>query len=923
MASAAVLLQVAAPARVEASQSDLSYISQSTWTADPAAGRVHVVAVVTATSHTVDSGGRRYYYDQVQLTLPSFSAGFTATSPDGQKLPIALESVTSSSVIVVVGLGERLYSDQSGSFTLKFDLVDTGGSTDRDFRISDNVVSFPVWAFSSPNAGGSSIAVTFPPNFTVQEEFGGLTRSVSSSGQVVFTSGANDDPTETSAWFTAVQPVADSDFRVRSVVLGSLSLSLRYWVDDVGWADQVERVLRAGYPVLRAMIGLGDPAQKTLTVEEASSEEIGGFSGAYDPDTGQVLVSYFADPFVILHEVAHMWFNSNLVSDRWVQEGFASYYAQQAVDRLGYIDHAPVLTDRMRQNAVPLNDWVAADQPNTAAEAYLYGASLEAARQIAAEAGQDGLALVWGDARSGREAYQPAYGTQSDVAGAGAIDWRRLYDLLETTTGKSYSAIWRSWVMDPSQAALLDQRDAALAAYAGAEQVASPWNLPPEIRRSLDGWQYSQAIALVTQARGILAQRDQIATEAATEQTKPPPALQTAFEQSGLVVASLEATNELAVLDELSAARQAGTDSEGAAPAVGLLGADPEADLNSARAAFSKGDLNRAASLANSARSAWQSANGAGQVRIFGSLAVLAGALLLLVTFLWTRGGRRGQTIRAGATVAGGSHPARHTFSPGKTARGRPEAIGVGLATMGGAAASAGATANADAGQPAAAEEMSHPARRARPRELFEAPLAATSASGRTSAMGGSDDALPNGHSGAGETGYRGRPCQPDDGPDRDSAAGDSAAGDSAAGDSAAGDSAAGDSAAGDGVAGSNESAYDLLQRGHALLRDHHNAQAAVVLERAARLERSKGSILEALGRAYFNSGQYSRAAETFEALLEVDPSAHYGHFALGLSFVRLGRTPEAKAQLRLAVALDPASDTYRRTLEKVDSRDS
>jgi tetratricopeptide (TPR) repeat protein len=895
LASAAALLQVAAPARVEASQSDLSYISQSTWTADPAAGRVHVVAVVTATSHTVDGGGRRYYYDQVQLTLPAFSAGFAATAPDGQKLPVALESVTSSSVILVVGLGERLYSDQSGSFTLKFDLVDAGGSTDRDFRISDNVVSFPVWAFGSPNAGGSSIAVTFPPNFTVQEEFGGLIRSVSSSGQVVFTSGANDDPTDTSAWFTAVQPVADSDFRVRSVVLGSLSLSLHYWVDDVGWADQVERVLRAGYPVLRAMIGLGDPVQKTLTVEEASSEEIGGFSGAYDPSTGQVLVSYFADPFVILHEVAHMWFNRNFVSDRWVQEGFASYYAQQAVDRLGYIDHAPVLTDRMRQNAVALNDWVAADQPNTAADAYLYGASLEVARQIAAEAGQDGLALVWGDARSGREAYQPVYGTQSDIAGAGAIDWRRLYDLLEMTTGKSYSAIWRSWVMEPSQATLLDQRDAALAAYAEAEQVAGPWNLPPEIRRSLDGWQYGQAIAFVTQARGILAQRDQIATEAATEQTKPPPALQTAFEQSGLAVASLEAANELAVLDELSAARRAGTDSEGAAPAVGLLGADPEADLSSARAAFSKGDLNRAASLANSARSAWQSANGAGQVRIFGSLSVLAGALLLLVTFLWTRG-RRGETITAGAAVAGRSRPARPALSSGKTARSRSGALGVGLATMGDAAASADARASADAAEAAAAEEMSHPARRARPRELVEAPLAATTGSGRTSAMGGSDDALPNDESGAGETGYRGRPRQPDDGRDRDGVAGD-------------------------GAAGPDESAYELLQRGHALLRDHHNAQAAVVLERAARLERGKGSILEALGRAYFNSGQYARAAETFEALLEVDPSAHYGHFALGLSFVRLGRTPEAKTQLRLAVALDPASETYRRSLEKIDSR--
>jgi Flp pilus assembly protein TadD len=116
------------------------------------------------------------------------------------------------------------------------------------------------------------------------------------------------------------------------------------------------------------------------------------------------------------------------------------------------------------------------------------------------------------------------------------------------------------------------------------------------------------------------------------------------------------------------------------------------------------------------------------------------------------------------------------------------------------------------------------------------------------------------------------------------------------------------------------ESAYDLLQRGSVLLEDHHNAQAAVVLERAARLEPHKGSILEALGRAYFNSSQPARAAETFQLLLEVDPSAHYGHFALGLSFARLGRPLEARTHLRLAAAMNPASETYRRALEKAEA---
>ncbi|MFL5674837.1 MAG: tetratricopeptide repeat protein [Chloroflexota bacterium] len=116
------------------------------------------------------------------------------------------------------------------------------------------------------------------------------------------------------------------------------------------------------------------------------------------------------------------------------------------------------------------------------------------------------------------------------------------------------------------------------------------------------------------------------------------------------------------------------------------------------------------------------------------------------------------------------------------------------------------------------------------------------------------------------------------------------------------------------------ETAYDLLQRGTALLEGRHHAQAAIVLERANRLEPGKGSILEALGRAYYNSGQAERAAATFEALLDVDPSSHFGHYALGQSLKRLGRRREAGTHLRLAVALSPGTRLYRDALARLGS---
>lgn len=114
------------------------------------------------------------------------------------------------------------------------------------------------------------------------------------------------------------------------------------------------------------------------------------------------------------------------------------------------------------------------------------------------------------------------------------------------------------------------------------------------------------------------------------------------------------------------------------------------------------------------------------------------------------------------------------------------------------------------------------------------------------------------------------------------------------------------------------ESAYELLQRGLELAARRHHAQAAIVLERAARLEPGRGSILEPLGRALFISGQLALAAGAFESLLAVDPSSHYAHYALGRTLIRRGLPDEGRTHLRLASALAPDSRLYRGALRRL-----
>jgi tetratricopeptide (TPR) repeat protein len=116
------------------------------------------------------------------------------------------------------------------------------------------------------------------------------------------------------------------------------------------------------------------------------------------------------------------------------------------------------------------------------------------------------------------------------------------------------------------------------------------------------------------------------------------------------------------------------------------------------------------------------------------------------------------------------------------------------------------------------------------------------------------------------------------------------------------------------------ESAFDLFQQGSRLLTQRHPAAAAIVLERCLALEPGKASIQEALARAYFDQGAHDRAAETFQAIIDANPLAHYAHFGLGLSRTRLGDLAAGRRHLRMAVFLKPEYEDYRRALRRLDA---
>ena len=624
----------AAPAPVAlGAGSDLTLVTSATYTVVPSRAKVHVVMDVTAANHRADTRVNRYYFDHAFLAVqPGVASPRVVTGPSGAAAHISSRSADAT--MLRLDFGGRLYGGKTTSFRVAFDLTDSGSGARRLVRLGTSLVTFPVWAYASDGATGSRVSVKFPKGYVVAVESGSFASSTKAKdGGVVLATGALANPLGFFAYVSAQQPATYRASKVAVKVSdGTIALTMRAWKDDTAWASRVGTLFRRALPVLRTAIGMAWPHHGPVVVQEAVSRSTGGYAGLYDPKAGQIQVAYWASSAVVVHEAAHGWLNGSLLADRWAVEGFATLYAQQALKTLKIKAMPPALTATLRATAFPLNAWPAAPAPAAATDAYGYAASYALAALIAQRAGPVALARVWADAAAGTGAYQPPTGQGSGSAEtvAGPPDWRGLLDLLEAETGADFTDLWRTWVVRPGEADLLDQRAAARTAYRNALAVTDGWALPRSIRDALRAWQFDTATALLSSARLALAQRAALEAQASAAGVALPDRVRTLFEAGEFEAAAAEAGQERAAVSAIGTATAGrATTPADLLTAVGLIGEDPERDLATARAALVAGDAAGAVTAADAAAQTWAGVHGEGRRRALmgASLMVAIGVL--------------------------------------------------------------------------------------------------------------------------------------------------------------------------------------------------------------------------------------------------------------------------------------------------------
>ncbi len=314
-----------APAPVaRAAATDLTLVTDATYELQPDARLVHVAVKITATNNKAETRTHRYWFDRANLAVLPGISNVKLSGAKGATVHVTKRAATYT--MLRIDFGARLYSGKTKTFTLTFDVKDAAGSPDAQVRIGGVLASFPVWAFASDGAKGSTVTVLFPPGYTVNVDTGAFDDTgTTDAGGTSLTTKPIAEPLAFFAYVTGQRDATYADTPLTIDAAGQpIALTMRAWADDPTWAGKVGEVLSSSLPELAAEIGLPWPHADPVAVQEAESRTTGGYAGLYDPSESRIEIAYWAADLVMIHEAAHAWFNGTLLADRWANEGFAS-----------------------------------------------------------------------------------------------------------------------------------------------------------------------------------------------------------------------------------------------------------------------------------------------------------------------------------------------------------------------------------------------------------------------------------------------------------------------------------------------------------------------------------------------------------------------------------------------------------------------
>jgi hypothetical protein len=607
--------------------------ARTTYAVDPGSAAVHVAIDYVVTNNKSNTTTMLYYYRTLSLGVQPGASNLRAADGSGG---LSTSSTSHPGYTAVqLRLRANLYAHRSTSFTLRYELRGGKPRSASPIRVGRAFVTFGVWAFG--DRGDASVEVRVPAGFTVSLDGDSMTTTSGASGTVL-----RATPSDPDRFFTIVTGDDPAEFDQHKLSLpGGADIVVLSWPEDAGWERSVTGTLETGFPRLQALVGLEWPVDHALRVRERYTPALEGYAGLFKADEG-IDISEDLDPVTVLHEASHAWFNGGLFADRWIYEGLAEEYAWQVLTATGGdpqpIPDQPEPTD---PGARPLLGWTfpqaIRDQATSDEERYGYAASFWVLHQVVGATGLDQMRRAFQAATANITAY-PGTGVPETVPAKD--DWRRFLDLVEPIDEPDpapIEAAMRDVVTTTMEAQTLASRATARDDYRQLVAAGNGWSPPWYVREAMGDWRFEVATGRMAEATAVLTLRDEALAEAGREGLHlDTAAVQRAYEQAGddLVAATALAREELAAIEAIAGAHAAVGRAPDLIAQIGLLGENPKAGYDTARAAFEAGDPGTAIARAQATERAMTAAPARGQERlVLGGIvaAALAGFIVLLV----------------------------------------------------------------------------------------------------------------------------------------------------------------------------------------------------------------------------------------------------------------------------------------------------
>jgi hypothetical protein len=629
----AALVALASPARQSEANELVHISSQVVYHVRPDLGPVRVAWDVTLLNNDPATANGEsetvFFYENLTVPILRGASAPSATSSEGAALPVTLtEPGRGPTVSGVVSFERPIFYGESYSFRLEYELP--------ALREQSLIVS-PTYVYLPAIAGGdeSTVTVEGPSSggWSVSVEPG----ECQGQGSTFHCSG------EDASFLAALVEVSRPDaittlpFQVQ-MDERRVEVALNYFLGEEAVADHLQQLITAALPEIETLMGFPYPASAEITISQGGRQAVLGYEGLTTCNPGggcRVVVSPAVDDVTVLHELVHLW--TAVYERRWLSEGFAQLIAEEAAATLpqGLVQTHPPGRE-LASVQLPLDQWgevsslLGAGQSEIDSENAGYDRSLQFLQVLRAEVGSTVLREV-----------------NATIAGEGIpADSRRFLDLVEDKSGKQVDALFGEWVFPPSFEATLASRREARSRLASLTELALAEDLPEEllntIREEIAAWEFDEALAALTEAETRLGEFKEIRedlsllvrdTEAAG--LSLPASITGALSRWAFSDARQLFAEARQALDAYNSARERVGAPRNVLESFGLIGSDPNDDLERAADAFATGEFRIAEDRSNHAAQTVHDASESAAVRLTAIAIVLTTLIAGAGLFLW------------------------------------------------------------------------------------------------------------------------------------------------------------------------------------------------------------------------------------------------------------------------------------------------